>query len=169
MFFSTERLLAKKITQADQNGYFQIFSASDVAEYDEFEPISLDDAEIDIKGIVERYKLNNSTECEIGVYPKDQLELVGVLYYKIEDETIFIGYHFNGLFRGQGYAREAVQGLVSYLLNTFDFPIVAKVDSENKRSIHLLEKLGFFQDHEYEEFQFFKGRHHVELLFFYPD
>jgi ribosomal-protein-alanine N-acetyltransferase len=168
MFFSTDRLISKKITLADQNGYFHIFSASDVAEFDEFDPITFEDAGKDIEGIIAKYEIDNSTECEIGVYPKDQHDLVGVLYYKIEHDTIFIGYHFNGLFRGQGYARESVQGLITYLNNKFSLPIVAKVDSENSRSIHLLEKLGFLKDENYEDSQFFKGKNHIEWLFTLP-
>jgi len=123
---------------------------------------------MDIEGIIAKYELDNSTECEIGVYPKHQQELVGVLYYKIEFDTIFIGYHFNGKFRGQGFAREAVLGLITYLKSVYVFPIVAKVDSENSRSIHLLEKLGFQKDENYEESQFFKGTNHLEWLFTYP-
>jgi RimJ/RimL family protein N-acetyltransferase len=165
MQFTTDRLIAKHLTILDVNGYYDIFSANDVSEFDEFEPITLEDAASDIDEIISKYAQEKSEENELGVYLKGESDLLGVLYFKFEDEHILIGYHFNGKFRGKGFAREAVQGLITYLETTQNKQILAKVDSENERSIHLLEKLGFTRNSSYAEQQFFKGKNRIEWLF----
>ncbi len=166
--FSTERLQIRRIHQGDALRYFEIFGASDVAEFDDFEPISKEEAIEDVQRIIENEHDPEKLEFELAVSEKGESALLGVLYYKLELDILFIGYHFHGDARGKGFAREAVAGLVNYLKSSYSNPIKAKVDSENSRSIHLLEQLGFLRDASYEIPQFFKGKNHMEWCYFLP-
>jgi RimJ/RimL family protein N-acetyltransferase len=167
--FTTERLVIRPIQAFDTQAYFEIFGAQDVAEFDDFEPISKGEAIEDVERIIEKENDPEKVEFELAVSEKDSHDLLGVLYYKLESDAIFIGYHFHGNARGKGYAREAVAGLIAYLKSTFQKPIKAKVDSENERSIHLLKQLGFQRIEDYAIEQFFKGAEHVEWCFELPN
>jgi RimJ/RimL family protein N-acetyltransferase len=164
--FETDRLMVNQIIENDSNDYYELFSAPDVAEYDEFTPISREDATEDVQRIMQNYANSENTEIELAVRVKTQAGLAGVLYMHIENSSVFIGYHFLSTFRGKGYAREAVSAFVEQLQASLpEYMIRAKVDSENTRSISLLEKCGFKREEGYNEKQFFKGKPHTEWQF----
>ncbi|TNE69557.1 N-acetyltransferase [bacterium] len=163
--FVTERLIIRPIQLSDSQAYFEIFGAEDVAEFDDFEPISKEEAIEDVKLIIEKETDSARDEFEFAVTTKESDDLIGVLYFKPEDECLFIGYHFHGNSRGKGFAREAVAGLIFFLKSKYAQQIRAKVDAENIRSIHLLEQLGFQRMEDYAIAQFFKGADHVEWCF----
>ena len=163
MIFSTSRLICRPIQLDDIIQYFSIFGAEDSAEYDEFEPINLADAKSDVEEIINKPK--DSDELELAVCEINSTLMIGVLYAKLEEKTAYIGYHFDGVARGKGFASEAVSGFVSYLTSIHFTKISAKVDSENARSIKLLERIGFSKDESYSEQQFFKGKDRIELLY----
>ena len=162
MLFSTPRLYCRKIEASDADQYFEIFGAEDVAKFDEFEPITREDADSDIELILQKYISNNTHELELAVCELHHNEMIGVLAAKFEESIAFIGYHFDPKTRGKSFGSEAVKGFVDYLLSIKNYTIAAKVDSENIRSIKLLERVGFTKNENYSEEQFFKGADHIE-------
>ena len=76
------------------------------------------------------------------------------------------GYIFNPEFTGQGFAGEAVFGLVTWLFENLDLHrVTAYVDERNSSSVKLLEKLGFRLEARFVENEFFKGEWVTMLTF----
>lgn len=164
--FETDRLYIDKIALSDVDSYFELFSLPEIAEFDEFEPITIQDAVTDVKRIRENYDKLVLDQVEIAVREKGNQLMIGVLYIQVEGQDCYIGYHFHPNYQGKGYAREAVLGLIGKLKEyKTDCIVKAKVDSENIKSIKLLEKSGFSRKMEYEIKQFFKGKSRVEWLY----
>ncbi|AFY33582.1 GNAT family N-acetyltransferase [Calothrix sp. PCC 7507] len=60
------------------------------------------------------------------------------------DNSAILGYVFFPDFWGKGYAREAVNYIINYLVGTYqNLNFCANVDVQNHRSIALLQNLGF--------------------------
>lgn len=53
-----------------------------------------------------------------------------------------LGYHIFTPYRRQGYAREACQGILSWVKEEWDCPVCARVKPDNTASVRLLEQLG---------------------------
>lgn len=165
MIFSTPRLICRYIESKDVPAYFAIFGAEDASEYDEFDPISLDEAQSDIIHILEKYAHDLENEVELAICEPDVDQMMGVLFMQYKEGVAYIGYHFSAEFRGKGFASEAVIGFVAHLEKKGYQKIAAKVDSENKRSTQLLERIGFTKNEMYHVNQFFKGKDRVEWLY----
>ncbi len=71
-------------------------------------------------------------------------DLVGDLYLKQEESTIWLGYTIAPRFARQGYATEAITGILQWLsIRKTNYTIKAAVEPGNMVSRHLLMKLGF--------------------------
>ena len=68
--------------------------------------------------------------------------------------------------RGKGYASEAVQLTCVYAFTHLNVhQLYANITSDNKKSIHLFEKLGFQKSGEKKDWIFSEGRFKNELLY----
>jgi [ribosomal protein S5]-alanine N-acetyltransferase len=139
---STFRLCLRKFTPQDTRDYFQIFSNPNICKFDDFEPISLDKAGADVDKIVANYAAEGS-ENEYAVELKSRRKVIGVLFAKQEEESIYVGYHFNEKFHGKGYALEAMTAFIFWLHKNTGREILAVTDTRNERSINLLLNMGF--------------------------
>lgn len=144
---STFRLCLRKFTPQDSRDYFQIFSNPNICKFDDFEPISLDKARSDVSKIVANYAAANhgvdGAEHEYAVELKSRRKVIGVLFAKHEQGSIYVGYHFNERFHGKGYALEAMTAFIFWLHKNTGKEILAVTDTRNERSINLLLNMGF--------------------------
>ena len=138
----TERLLIRKLLKNDAENYFQIFGNPLIAKYDDFAPITREEADKSIDDIIKAYS-NNGPEKELGVELQSGKKIIGVLYLKEEDNYVSVGYHFNETYHGKGFALEAVRAFTDHLEKNQAKEIRAIVDPLNERSIKLLKKLSF--------------------------
>ena len=138
----TERVLIRKLAEGDAEDYFQIFGSPAIAKFDDFSPITREEADENITDIIKAY-CNNSQEKEFGVELQAEKKIIGVLYLKDWDYYISIGYHFNEKYHGKGFAAEAVKSFIGYLEKNYSKEIRAIVDPLNEPSIKLLKKLSF--------------------------
>ena len=82
------------------------------------------------------------------------------------NRAIEMGYLIGPAYRGQGYAREAVDLTVRYAFDHLKLNrIIAQTGSFNVRSIALLESLGFLQEGRLREHHMYDGKLHDDLLF----
>ena len=81
--------------------------------------------------------------CQLAIVQRQTNRLIGDLYLCQSDDETLIGYTIHPDYARQGYAAEAVSGLVSQLQTRSDIPIHALVEPENEPSLRLLAKLGF--------------------------
>lgn len=76
--------------------------------------------------------------------------LIGDLYVKESEKATEIGFTISPAFSGQGYAKEAVAGLLAYKRSVSGKRIIAETQPENLASVRLLKKLGFREDGVYD-------------------
>lgn len=138
----TERLAIRLIQADDAADYHAIFGNPAVCRYDDFPPISPEQAVHDINGILEGYA-EDAEELEYAVALGGSHRVIGVLCTRAEPEGIYLGYHFNESYHGQGFACEAVRALCRWLESSGAPLLYAAVNPANQRSVQLLEKLGF--------------------------
>ena len=140
---ATERLVVRKYRLDDRQDYFEIFGNPSISKYDDFDPIDLPTATVNIQEILNWYE-NGSPEQSYAVELPTIKKAIGCLYHKTKrNNDIYIGFHFNESFQGKGFASESVAAYVYWLLVQTSGNIMAITDPENTSSIKLLNKIGF--------------------------
>ncbi len=165
----TDRLLIREMTMRDGADYYMIFSDPAASQYDEFEPMTLEELPVTMTKIIDRYGIGE--EQEAGVELLLERKMIGVLYWKVADPPeVQIGFHFNQAYLGKGYAFEAAEALILWLLGKYpNLPIVALVDPENTHSIRLLDRLGFTRAETAPSLKTYKGAQHREQRFLFAE
>lgn len=93
----------------------------------------------------------------IAVCLKTTDRLIGDLFAMPEDDTISVGWNFNGAFSGQGFALEAARALLDHLFVARKARrLYAYVEDHNIASQRLCERLGMRQEGLFKEFISFK-------------
>lgn len=151
LIIESERLLVRRFMPADGNDFAEILTDPETVYYEPYAVFTQEQA------IAEAEKLSHD-ERFFAVEHQATGRMIGKLYFSNQDfcSTYEIGYTFNRKYWGQGYASEAVRTLMQYAFTEMQISrICAEADVKNKRSCHLLEKLGFrtegvFLEHERE-------------------
>jgi RimJ/RimL family protein N-acetyltransferase len=94
--------------------------------------------------------------------------LIGDVYCKLDaaGQQAEIGYSFAPAFQGQGYASEAVRGLLEHLFAVLGLHrVYAITDPRNLASIKLLERLGMRLEGHMKQSLWFKGEWADDLYF----
>lgn len=98
--------------------------------------------------------LNIEDGIQLAIALKHTDEIIGDVYLKKAEKTIFIGYTINPVYSRKGYITEVVKALLAKLKE--DYPcckIIATTEKENIPSKNLLLKLGFVYDCFIDEWQ----------------
>lgn len=143
---NTERLKIRKFNLNDHTDYYEIFGNPVIAKFDDFEPITKEQAIVDVKCLIENYNNSNPEELEFAVELLVEKKVIGVMTIKFKEDGIYIGYHFNEKYHDKGFALEATQSFIPWLKKEYNKKIRAVTDPENVPSIKLLNKLGFHFD-----------------------
>ena len=80
---------------------------------------------------------------QLAIIIKDAEKLIGDIYLKQEKNSFWLGYTINPAYARQGYAYEAVGGIIGWLKENGADKVLADAMPENEPSISLLGKLGF--------------------------
>ena len=143
MHFETPRLVVRSFAPSDVAAYSALVADPKVMKYLGV-GLPLDEAQA--KGYVARC-IENERTLGFARYALDLRsadEFIGFCGFALIDGYIDLGYRIASRHWGNGYAREAVQTVIEYGFERLGFEsIVATVYIENKRSIRVLEKLGF--------------------------
>jgi ribosomal-protein-alanine N-acetyltransferase len=143
MRLETPRLVVRSFAASDVAAYAALVADPKVMKYLGI-GLPLDEAQA--KGYVYRC-IENERILGFARYALDLRsanEFIGFCGYALIDDYIDLGYRIASGHWGNGYAREAAQAVIEYGFQRLGFEsIVAIVYSENKRSIHVVEKLGF--------------------------
>lgn len=106
---------------------------------------------------------------QIAVERKDHPGIIGDCGFEIkryDRQQAEIGFSFSQQFQKQGYATEAVRGLLDYLFSSFNLHrVIATCDADNQASVRLLERLGMRREGHYIENIWFKGKWASEYLY----
>ena len=149
MVIETERLLLRRYRKDDLQDLFEYLSDAEVLKYEPYKPMNL--AEVS-EALNERI----SSDEMIAVVLKATNKLIGNVYLgKREFDSLEIGYVFNKLYWGQGYAKESCDALIKKAFSEGVHRIFAECDPCNSSSWRLLETLGFVKEAHFKQNVFF--------------
>ncbi len=147
--FQTERLLLRKLNDADAPQIFQLRSDENHNKYiDRPLASSVDDALTFVTNI--NRLVDNNESLLWAIQPKTEAVIAGTVllwHLDFQNKKAELGYELLPAFQGKGYLREALHQILSFcFLRLGLYAIEAWTHPENKRSISVLEKLGFTRD-----------------------
>ena len=142
---NTDRLIIEPLSYDDAKRFSEYRDKKEVAKYQSWHRYSYNQAKKRINQCL-KYPLTNKVgNYQLGIYTKYDHYLIGDLYIEVDGYTTFsLGYTLDSHYWHYGYGREAVKAILNYMYETYQFKrCLCRVYQDNRRSIHLLEKLGF--------------------------
>jgi RimJ/RimL family protein N-acetyltransferase len=168
-YFETRRLLARSFVTADVEAFVAYRADPDVARYQSWSDFTLE------RGHDFVASLRGATPGVPGEWFQFALErrsgggLVGDLALKVdadEPRQAEVGFTLAPAHQGQGYATEALEGLLEHAFDAFGLHrVVAVTDALNAPAAALLERMGMRREGHFIENIFFKGAWGSEFLF----
>lgn len=158
----TTRLTIRHLNLSDLSDFHIYRSNPEVTKYQGFDVFTLEQAK--------QFIQENSTKrfgkagewVQYGIENIETKQLIGDCAIKLDqyDTRIAeIGITISHLEQKKGYAKEALNGILSFLFDTKEIHrVVEIVDAENIGSINLLKSTGFRQEGHFIENIFFKGK-----------
>lgn len=139
---ATERLIFREWMPTDSEPFHSICSDPEVMRFvGDGQPWSLEKTEQFINRASEMSKACGF--CQWPLFHKDSSTLIGFCGFVPAIDGAEIGWRLAKEFWGQGLATEAAQTILNYGFDTLGFQrIVATVQSGNRASIRVLQKLG---------------------------
>jgi|GEM_PF-386963 len=144
----TSRLAIREFKETDLMTLYQYRKDEEVAKYQSWNPTNFLDTMKLLHAIIGtpfHFKKGSSTQLVVEL--SKTKEHIGDVYIGIDEfdsNKCYIGYTLARNYWGHGYGSEAVNLLLSYLFNQSEIKEVhALILPANKRSIHLIKKLGF--------------------------
>lgn len=163
----TERLILRSMSLDDLEFIIRHFSDYETNRYSDYE--GLKNREEAIEFYKRFLELGKPSHFRLGVVLKETGELVGTLGYhnfSRKDFRTEIGYDLYKTHWGKGFMTEAVRAIIRYGFEQMNLNrIEATMNSENLRSIKLLERLGFQKEGLLREKYYCKGRFQHELVY----
>jgi len=144
MNVSDNELHIRCIQPSDERAYFDIYSHPEVCRYDDFEPIGRDEMP-EIMNRILQYK-DDSLNIEYAVAKMPDDLMIGILTLDKKRKYCYLGYHFNPLYHGKGYAIRSVKLLLANLSTDNIKFLRVVVDPDNEASIKLALKAGFVKE-----------------------
>lgn len=143
----TERLIIRKFQESDAADLFEYLSHPRVNCFLSERLNSLDEA-------VENVKQRINEELEFAVCLKENDKVIGNLFAKKEEpDTYGVGWQYNEIVEGKGYASEAARAYLTYLFSEKSARrIYGYVEETNLRSQKLCERLGMRKEGCFKEF-----------------
>jgi RimJ/RimL family protein N-acetyltransferase len=167
----TERLLLRPLRPSDADAVFAYQSRADVVRYIPYDARTLEEVQQRLSAPDRvRSTLEEAGQAILlAVVRRADDVLVGdvmLAWTSAEHRTGEIGYVFDPVQHGHGYATEAAAALLRLGFEDLDLHrIVARVDARNDASAAVLRRLGMRQEAHLVENEWFKGEWTDELDF----
>jgi RimJ/RimL family protein N-acetyltransferase len=159
-FFASQRLIARRFTPRDLDAFVAMRAEPQVARFQSWDSFTESDG---------RAFLESNGRCNPGEPGWFQFALerkqdgsfvgdCGLRTLETDRRLAQIGYTIARQYWSQGYAQEAVRGLIDYAFRNFAFHrIIASVDPRNAASVRVLEKSGLAKEAHFRRSEWFKG------------
>jgi len=164
----TSRLAIDRLAPSDAPEMFEYRSDPAVCRYQAFEPASMADVESFIAETQQVTFDSPGTWFQLAIRLRDTGRLIGDLgvHFLEAERQVEIGFTLSPSYQGQGFATEAVRGLLSFLLcDCGKHRVLASVDPRNGPSVRLLRRVGMRQEAHFIEAVWFKGEWADDLVF----
>ena len=143
------RITLRRISIADVDALFEVFSNTEVMRYWSTPPLADRDAAVAlVNEIHDSFERQLMLKWAVAKRADDSLIGTTTLYnLDFSNRRAELGYALGRAHWGQGYMQEALQALLGYAFETLDLRrLEADVDPRNQASIQTLERLGFQQE-----------------------
>lgn len=159
---ATERLLLRKMAVADACDMYEYASLEETAKYLLWSPHqSIKFTKNYLKYIQKQYKNGNYFDWAIVI--KETGKMIGTCGFSAvypEHSRAEIGYVINPMYKGNGYATEAAERVMSFAFEELDINrLEAKFMIENLNSENVMKKLGMKREGVLRDFMFVKGNY----------
>ena len=166
----TERLILDELTLADAGDMFPYRADPEVCRFQSWEPMTtLEEVERFIAQINATEFNTPGTWFQIAIRHQGTGQLLGDLathFLADAPQQVELGFTISPQCQRQGYATEAVQGLLHYLFqNCGKYRVTASIDPRNQASLALLQKVGFQQEAHFRKSLWFKGEWVDDIIF----
>jgi len=163
----TERLLIRKMEITDKEDLFLYRSLPEVYLYQSWRPSHVDEA---IAFITRNAGVALQTpgswmQFAICLHDGKLIGDIGIRF--LEDPAqVEVGYTLSPDYQGKGYAFEALKAMIDYIFQSLNMHrITASVDPDNKRSIRLLDKIGFRKEAHFVKSYWNDGKWSDDCIF----
>lgn len=158
----TARLNIRRLELSDLSDFHMYRSNPEVTKYQGFDVMTIEQAEKFIKDNSAKHFGKAGEWVQYGIENIETKQLIGDCAIKLDpyDTRIAeIGINVSHLSQKNGFAKEALLGILTFLFDTKKIHrVVEIVDAENIASINLLKSTGFRQEGHFIENIFFKGK-----------
>lgn len=151
ILIETKRLKIFDLKPQNACDVYQYRSQECVKKYQTFDPKSIEDV---VEFITKNTKKFNVEGCwfQVGVWINNNIiGDIGINFVGPQNMQCEIGYTLDPSFQGNGYATEAICGVLSFLFDLGKHRIIASVDCRNEKSIKLLERIKFRKEAHFKE------------------
>ena len=160
MLLHTSRLLLRPLSPDDAGAIYAYRSDAQMNKYQGWIPESLDEVQTFISRNTAEFNSPDSWYQLVIVLQSSSEVIgdVGVHFLSEGSRQVELGCTLNRKFQGNGYATEALAGLITHLFNDLNkHRITASVDPRNHSSMKLMERLKFRREAHFVESLFFRG------------
>jgi len=159
----TERLRLRSFQDSDLDAFVAYRSDPDIARYQGWDaPYPVAQAREFIAKLTSLQPATPGEWYQIAIELKSNGRFIGDCAFCVLADDIHqaeIAFTLARAYHGQGYAMEAVTGLLDYLFGDLGLHRVRAIcDAENRASAKLLERIGMRREGEFVENIWFKGR-----------
>jgi len=144
---STERLLIRNMKTDDLDDFLVYRSNPEIVKFQSFSVMDRDKAETFINDQKDRLFGNPGEWTQFSIAISESGKMIGDCAIKLDafdTRVAEIGMTISHLHQKQGFAREALYGIIGFLFSIPNFHrIVELVDTNNEASIKMLESCGF--------------------------
>ena len=164
----TQRLIIRLAESEDAESIFSYRSDLEENKYQGWFPDSVEEVREYI-GNMPRTMDVASVCFQFAIINVDEKRLIGdmgIVLTNYENMQAEIGCTLHKDYKGQGYATEALNGMVDFQFGTLDkHRIIASIDPRNSASIRLIERLGFRKEAHFERSYYLHGEWVDDIIY----
>ena len=158
MKIETNRLLLRPIEKQDAQAVFEYRSDAITNKYQGSFHNELKETEEFIEKCADVFNQADSWFQMVIILKNEIIGDMGIHFIDDEGKQVELGITLNKKFHNQGFANEAMTGIIDHLFNKLDkHRIIGSLDPANTSSIKLLKKLNFRQEAHFKESLFLNG------------
>ncbi len=162
----TDRLVIKDLEISNAADMYKYRSHDLIIKYQSFYPKNVEEVIAFIKENTKHFNLEDNWH-QVGIFNKAELiGDIGIHFVGPQNMQCEIGYTIDVKYQRKGYGKEAVCGVLDYLLLKLKkHRVIASLDPENSASIRLLESIGFRKEGLMQKSVFVNNRWEDDLVY----
>lgn len=163
----TQRLVLRRLEQADAAPLHAYRSHPDVSRYQSWEPQSLKEVARFIEQQQAVVPNTPGTWMQLGLTLKSEQLLIGDCGIHFVDRAqVEFGVSLDPKHQGRGYAAEALKGVLGYLfIDLNKHRVFGSADPDNRASLALMERVGMRKEAHFKQSYWFKDRWADDVIY----